>query len=68
MELWTADLSRDQVAADGSALIQALVSDILALLEVQDQCQAEHDAIATAREYLIKRREEILRELSVPTE
>jgi hypothetical protein len=39
------------------------VSDILALLEVQDQCQAEHDAIATAREYLLKRRAEILKEL-----
>ncbi|HET6455812.1 MAG TPA: hypothetical protein VFI02_15520 [Armatimonadota bacterium] len=39
------------------------MSDILALLEVQDQCQAEHDAIATAREYLLKRRAEILKEL-----
>lgn len=51
------------VAEDGSALIQALVSDLLALLEVQDQCQAEHDAIAVAREYLIRRRTKILEEM-----
>ena len=38
-----------------------MTADLLALLEVQDQCQAEHEAINKAREYLIKRREEILK-------
>jgi len=56
------------VVEDGSALIQALVSDLLVLLEVKDLCQAEHDAIAVAREYLIKRRAEILAEIEVANE
>jgi len=49
-------------------MIQALITDFLALLDVQSQCQAEHDAIAVAREYLLKQREKVLKEIEKANE
>jgi hypothetical protein len=36
---------------------------LLQLLDVVDQCKAEHEAIAAARAYILKKRAEILKEL-----
>jgi len=44
-----------------------LIADLLVLMEVQEQCEAEHEALTAAREYLLKKREEALEKIASET-
>jgi len=44
-------------------MIQALVHDLTLLIDAYEGCRADREAMIAAREYLIRRRAEILEEL-----
>lgn len=63
LDLWIRDLDRSEVEADGSIMIQALVHDWTLLVNAYESCQIDIDAFNTYREFILKKREEILLEL-----
>ena len=63
LDLWTDDLTRAEVEADGSVMIQALIHDLRALQEGYEKCQIGTEAMIAARAHILRRQEEILDEL-----
>jgi len=63
LDLWTDSLTREQVEADGSVMIQALTHDLIMLENAYEKCQISAEAMIAARAHIIRRQNEILAEI-----
>ena len=56
-------LTREQVEADGSVLIQALTHDFQALKNAYEQCKINEAALEAGRQHIIKEAERLRRQI-----